>query len=125
MAKEKTGVTRVAPYNGNEDYIFISYSHRDMDTVLPILARMKQAGYRFWYDEGIDPGSEWPESIADHLSRCRVCLGRCGASSGPEIRPLHRHALSLRIHKLLHRSFHLRVRIFALFRLRAVPLAGL
>ena len=74
MAKEKTGVTRVAPYNGNEDYIFISYSHRDMDTVLPILARMKQAGYRFWYDEGIDPGSEWPESIADHLSRCRVCL---------------------------------------------------
>lgn len=81
MGKEKTGVTRVAPYNGNEDYIFISYSHRDMDTVLPILARMKQAGYRFWYDEGIDPGSEWPESIADHLSRCRVCLAFMSGTS--------------------------------------------
>ena len=67
-------VAQVTPYEGNEDYLFISYSHRDTATVLPLLQRMKEEGYRFWYDEGIDPGTEWPESIAAHLSRCRVCL---------------------------------------------------
>lgn len=72
--EEKSPVERLTPYNGSEDYIFISYSHRDKDAVFPILERMKEEGYRFWYDEGIDPGSEWPESIADHLGRCRVCL---------------------------------------------------
>ncbi len=80
MAKSEE-ILGVAPYNGTEDYIFISYSHRDTDTVLPILRRMKEAGYRFWYDEGIDPGSEWPESIADHLSRARVCLAFMSATS--------------------------------------------
>lgn len=42
---------------------------------------MRDEGYRFWYDEGIDPGSEWPESIAAHLGRCRVCVAFLSASS--------------------------------------------
>ena len=62
------------PYEGAEDYIFISYSHRDMQAVLPILYRLRDAGFRFWYDEGIDPGTEWPESIASHLLGCRVFI---------------------------------------------------
>lgn len=74
-------VTLVTPYEGSEDYIFISYSHRDTATVLPLLQRMRDEGYRFWYDEGIDPGSEWPESIAAHLGGCRVCLAFLSASS--------------------------------------------
>ena len=74
-------VAQVTPYEGNEDFIFISYSHRDTATVLPLLQRMKEEGYRFWYDEGIDPGSEWPESIATHLNRCRVCLAFMSTTS--------------------------------------------
>lgn len=31
-------------------------------------------GFRLWYDEGIDPGTEWPESIATHLQNSTVCL---------------------------------------------------
>ena len=31
---------------------------------------MAKDGYRIWYDEGIDPGSEWPEIIAAHLNDC-------------------------------------------------------
>jgi hypothetical protein len=27
-------------------------------------------GYHIWYDEGIDPGTEWDENIASHLSGC-------------------------------------------------------
>lgn len=58
------------PYTGNEDYIFVSYSHKDSDRVHPIINRLLSNGFRVWYDEGIDPGTEWDENIADHLKRC-------------------------------------------------------
>ena len=65
---------QMSPYEENEDYIFISYSHQDMNLVLPVLWRLQESGVRFWYDEGIDPGSEWPEAIARHLNGCRGCV---------------------------------------------------
>lgn len=67
-------VERVLPYEGNEPYIFVSYSHRDMNRVMPIVKALIEHGYRLWYDEGIDPGSEWPESIARHLAESTVCM---------------------------------------------------
>ena len=67
-------IAPVRPYEGREPYIFISYSHRDSDRVFPILKRLDESGYRIWYDEGIDPGTEWPESIAQHLMHSAVCI---------------------------------------------------
>lgn len=64
----------VVPYEGKQKYIFISYSHRDTKRVYPILERLSKEGYRVWYDEGIDPGSEWPESIAEHLGNAAACI---------------------------------------------------
>ena len=61
-------------YEGPEKYIFISYAHKDSDRVLRILEKMTEAGYRIWYDDGIAPGSEWPEDIAAHLDGCAVFL---------------------------------------------------
>ena len=55
------------PYEGNEPYVFISYSHQDIERVMPILRRLNAEGFRIWYDDGIDPGTEWPESIAAQL----------------------------------------------------------
>ena len=69
---ERCGVT---PYEGGKGYIFISYSHKDGERVYPVLERLAEKGYRVWYDEGINPGSEWPENIADHLGRSVVCMG--------------------------------------------------
>ena len=69
------------PYEGDKDYIFVSYSHQDIDRVVPLLQGLQDAGYRLWFDEGIDPGTEWPESIAQHLARCRVCLAFISATS--------------------------------------------
>ncbi len=51
-------------------YIFISYSHRDSKTVVEIINRMSEEGYNVWYDEGIDPGTEWDENIANHVNGC-------------------------------------------------------
>ena len=62
------------PYKGKEKYIFVSYCHKDKKYVFPIIEQMAKDGYRIWYDEGIDPGSEWPEIIAAHLNGCDSCI---------------------------------------------------
>ena len=69
------------PYGGKEPYVFVSYCHKDRDAVFPVIERLARDGYRVWYDEGIDPGSEWPEIIAQHLSGCTVCIAFLSAQS--------------------------------------------
>ena len=61
-------------YKGEEAYVFISYAHKDSERVFPIIKQMHEAGYRIWYDEGIDPGSEWPEEIAKHINGASAVL---------------------------------------------------
>ncbi|MBR1757691.1 MAG: TIR domain-containing protein [Lachnospiraceae bacterium] len=69
------------PYEGSEDYIFISYAHKNAEEVGRLLDRMHDAGYRIWYDDGIAPGSEWPEYIAHHLNKAAVCLALVSPAS--------------------------------------------
>ena len=57
-------------YEGKDPYIFVSYSHRDMDTVMPIIAELKRRMCRVWFDEGLTPGESWNDSIAEHLLGC-------------------------------------------------------
>lgn len=54
-------------YKGNDPYVFISYSHADTDSILPIISRLQRDGYRVWFDEGIEVGKKWVEIIAKHL----------------------------------------------------------
>ena len=60
----------IAPYQGGEPYIFLSYSHIDIKTAMEIVYHLQADGYRVWYDEGIDPGTEWDENIAFHVENC-------------------------------------------------------
>ena len=64
----------IIPYKGNEPYIFISYAHKDGVAVRAVLERMQRDGYRVWFDEGIDPGTEWDEVIASHVETCGYFL---------------------------------------------------
>lgn len=57
-------------FNEKIPFIFISYSHKDSDRVCPIIERLKKEGFNVWYDDGIEPGSEWDENIANHISQC-------------------------------------------------------
>lgn len=68
------GRCKVPPYEGEKSFIFISYSHQDENTVYPILEALSHYGYRIWYDEGIEVGSEWPEMIANHMGRCSAVI---------------------------------------------------
>ncbi len=63
-----------ATYEGNEPYIFVSYAHKDEKIVLPIIRALQEAGFRVWYDAGIEAGTEWPPSISRHLkaSHCLI-----------------------------------------------------
>lgn len=69
--KETASKIDMKPYEGDEDYIFVSYAHKDRDEVVEIIGNMISLGYRVWYDEGIDPGTEWDENIALHVEKCK------------------------------------------------------
>lgn len=62
------------PYEGDKPYIFISYAHADSDAVMSVVTHMHDRGYRIWYDEGIEVGSEWPECIASHLTGAQLVI---------------------------------------------------
>ena len=64
----------VAAYRGAEPYLFVSYSHRDSALVCAEIAWLQAQGYRVWYDEGIEPGGEWPEEIAVALAKSTQVL---------------------------------------------------
>ncbi|MBE6019797.1 MAG: toll/interleukin-1 receptor domain-containing protein [Clostridiales bacterium] len=61
---------RVKPYKGKDKFIFFSYSHKDIKEVLEIIGRLQSNGYRVWFDEGIDPGTEWDDNIALQIELC-------------------------------------------------------
>lgn len=61
---------KIVPYAGNENYIFVSYSHKDSPKVHEFIKTLITAGYNIWYDEGIDPGMEWDDEIAAHIEKC-------------------------------------------------------
>ena len=66
--------TLLRPYEGTLPYLFVSYAHKDDAAVLEIISTLQSRGFRVWYDEGIEAGSEWPESIASHLERAQLVL---------------------------------------------------
>ena len=59
-------------YRGSKPYIFASYSHRNMKEVFPVIRKLADARFRIWYDEGIEPGNEWPEEVGKALRGCQL-----------------------------------------------------
>jgi len=55
-------------------FVFVSYAHDNKALVYPELRRIRSFGIRVWYDEGIEPGSEWPEAIATALDRAAALV---------------------------------------------------
>ena len=63
-------MSSICAYNGNEPYIFVSYSHKDNATVLPIVTKMQADGYRVWFDAGIHGGEKYDRTIAEKIRGC-------------------------------------------------------
>lgn len=60
----------LAPYQGEEPYLFLSYSHRNADAAAETIRYLKAAGFRVWYDEGVIPATQWDENIAQAIENC-------------------------------------------------------
>ena len=61
-------------YVGTQPYIFISYAHKDSEQVFQEISKLNDAGYKIWYDEGIEASTEWPEEIANAVLGCSAFL---------------------------------------------------
>lgn len=68
--------TIIAPFVPDEGlpYIFISYAHTDRDRVFPIIKRIYENGWRVWYDEGLELGNDYYDSLKKHIYDCAVFL---------------------------------------------------
>ena len=58
----------------NNNYLFISYSHRDQDEVLSFLTRLDERYINYWYDKDLRIGERWNERVQSHISDSK-CLG--------------------------------------------------
>ncbi|MFX0040277.1 MAG: TIR domain-containing protein [Promethearchaeota archaeon] len=61
-------------YEGDEPFVFVSYSHTDRLQVYPIIDYLNKTSKNIWYDEGIPISEDWKKSIVDNLERCSAFL---------------------------------------------------
>lgn len=74
----------IPAYKGAKSYLFTSYSHKNMRVVFKIIKELSKSRYRIWYDEGIEPGNEWPEVVGKAVVKCSqflVFMSRNAATS--------------------------------------------
>lgn len=72
--EEKTVWTSEEVYAGEDNYVFISYAHKDKEKVYPLIEDIQKQGVHVWYDTGIIPGEEWPEIIGRRIKNCEVII---------------------------------------------------
>ena len=56
-------------YDGMEPYVFISYSHRDSNAVVPLIQNLQNRNFRVWYDDGVEVGSIFATGKVFSLTR--------------------------------------------------------
>ena len=61
-------------YDGDEPYIFVSYSHEDTALVHPQIRWLQDQGFNIVWDEGISPGAVWRRQIAEAIRGCSLLL---------------------------------------------------
>lgn len=61
-------------YGGTEPYLFVSYAHKDEDRVFPLIRALHERRCRIWYDEGIEIGVNWPQTVAERLRDSALVL---------------------------------------------------
>lgn len=55
-------------------YTFLSYAHKDWETIEPYFLALEKRGHHIWYDKDILPGTEWIETIAERLKNAASCI---------------------------------------------------
>ncbi len=66
--------TKFEAYTGNEPYLFVSYSHRDIAKVYPILDALYDRKYRLWYDESCETGNDFRDELRHRIESAEAVL---------------------------------------------------
>ncbi len=59
-------------YEGDESYVFISYSHDSKKDVYKILHNLNNAGVRFWYDDSLEHGVNWKDNVREKILNAKA-----------------------------------------------------
>lgn len=62
------------PYEGEEEYIFISYKHKDAELVFPIIKQFHDAGFNVWYDAGLQYGADYEDTIVNKIDNASLVV---------------------------------------------------
>ena len=60
------------PDSGDGPYAFLSYSHRNTEKAMEIIRMLQENGYRIWFDDEIEGGTGWRDSLATKIEGCSV-----------------------------------------------------
>ncbi len=66
--------TKFEAYTGNEPYLFVSYSHRDIEKVYKILDALYDRKYRLWYDESCETGNDFRDELRKRIVESEAVL---------------------------------------------------
>ncbi len=61
-------------YDGDEPYIFVSYSHVDVPRVREILKRVDKEKFRYWYDDTMEIGEDFRLELQTRIENCSAFL---------------------------------------------------
>ncbi len=61
-------------YEGDEPYIFISYSHADTAAVAQLLKIIDKRKFRFWYDDTMEIGEDFRNELCVKIENCSAFL---------------------------------------------------
>ena len=64
----------VRPYEGSEDYIFVSFCRPDAAQAFSMIERLCADGYRVWFDPDADPAAADVELVAEKLNGASAVL---------------------------------------------------
>lgn len=54
--------------------VFVSYKKEDRDRIGPIVEALRQDGFEVWWDQDIEPGAPWDQTIAHQIESARCVV---------------------------------------------------
>ena len=57
-----------------DNYVFISYAHKDKKVVSKALEAMDSCGINYWYDKGIKAGADWALNVGTKLNNAEAVI---------------------------------------------------
>lgn len=61
---------QIESYEGKEPYLFVSYSHYDVDYVNKILLKLDEEKFRLWYDDTMEIGEDFRTELVEKIENC-------------------------------------------------------